>query len=606
MASEKAVYGIDLGTTNSCLARFTDGRYQIVPIDGQATVPSVVAWDGKDIVVGKRALNQARLTPEQAVRSIKRRMGQADYVVALAGRNWTPVEVSSRILGYIKSAAEAQLGEVLRDVVITVPAWFTDPQRRATIKAGELAGLHVSRIVNEPTSAALAYATTDQDRHSKVEHCLVYDLGGGTFDVSVLRIIGDVKEVLASCGNIYLGGDDFDHRLALRLADQLKDSHQIDPTADAAAMAHLRFVAEEAKIKLSTEVVSKIHEFIHVNGHPYELNLLLDRPTFNALIDDYIEGTIAKAREALEQAQLKPEDLSRLLLVGGSTRIPLVVEKLKAAFALDPEGQIDQDLSVAYGAAVQAALDAGMSCDQVVIDVCPHSLGIAALGEQDFHHGSLLERDKHPLTFVPLIRRNTQLPARFVERFFTLQQNQAKIEVAVYQGESCRTRDNVLVGSFMVDLPPNLPEQSRLDIGFEYNSSGIVQVTVATEMDSQPLKRYAMDLARGVDENSEAIVTHTPVALDDIDEDDRDEDVDLLEGADIIADTTPEIANFLIKKVERMLNGASADCQKKIRPRLAAYRDALSCGDDDQLDIIEHELYQWLEQQENTAAGHTP
>lgn len=586
MASANAVYGIDLGTTNSCLARFTDGQYKIVPIDGQATVPSVVAWDGKQLVVGKRALNQARLTPNQAIRSIKRQMGQPDQLVHLAGREWTPVEISSQILAYIKTAAEAQLGDVIREVVITVPAWFTDPQRRATVAAGEMAGLRVTRVINEPTSAALAFSTVGEEKHAEIEHCLVYDLGGGTFDVSVVRMVGDVKEVLASCGNIYLGGDDFDHRLAMRFADQLKATHQIDPTTDAAAMAHLRFLAEEAKIRLSTAAVAPIHEYIQVAGKSYELRFDVERATFNELIADYIEGTIAKSREALAQAKLTASDLSRLLLVGGSTRIPLVVDRLREAFGLDPEGQVDQDLSVAYGAAIQAALDAGMTCGQVMIDVCPHSLGVAAFGEQDYLQESMLSEGEHPLTFVPLIRRNTQLPARFVERFFTVVPNQPQVEIAVYQGESHSTRDNVLVGSFNVKLPANLPAESPIHIGFEYNASGIVQVTVGTKDDAQVLKRYSMDVGRGAAANSEAKVHDIEAELVD---DEVEESV------------TPVVANFLIEKIERSLKGASADAAAAIGPRVAEYRAALARGDDQMLDRLEDELYQWLDQHESAA-----
>lgn len=590
MASSKAVYGIDLGTTNSCLARFVDGQFRVVPIDGQATVPSVVAWDGKQLLVGKRALNQARLTPVQAIRSVKRQMGRPDQTLQLAGRAWTPVEVSSRILAYIKASGEAQLGEEIRDVVITVPAWFTDPQRRATVEAGELAGLRVSRIVNEPTAASLAFSAAGGGAGGDVEHWLVYDLGGGTFDVSVLRVAGDVKEVLASCGNTYLGGDDFDHRLAMRLADQLKERHQVDPTTDPAAMAHLRFLAEEAKIRLSTDVETEVHDFIHIGGKSYELRMSLDRASFNELIKDYIAGTIAKAREALEQARLQSSELSRLLLVGGSTRIPLVADELRETFGLDPEGQVDQDLSVAFGAAIQAALDAGMSCDQVVIDVCPHTLGVAAVGEQDFLHGDLPSGGEHPLTFVPLIRRNTRLPARFVERFFTAQPDQAKIEVAVYQGESHITRDNVLVGSFMVDLPSNLPASSPIEIGFEYNASGIVQVTVGTQSAAQPLKRYSMDVRRGAAAAPEKALLASSVEADP-------------GGDDVIA--SPAVANFLIEKVERALRGASADSHSETRERLAAYRSALARGDDDSLDGLEDELYQWLEERD-AGHGHAP
>ncbi len=603
---KQAAYGIDLGTTNSCIARYAGpDTVAVIPIDGQPTVPSVVAWDGRGWLCGRRAANHAMLEPQQAVRSIKRHMGEEHYRVRLGGQDLTPVEVSAKILAYLKQQAEAATGDPIREVVITVPAWFNEPQRRATVAAGELAGLTVTRIINEPTAAALAYRATGSAQSGE-ERWLVYDLGGGTFDCSVLAVSEACKEVLASCGNTYLGGDDFDHRIVLRLVDWIRDRHGVDPGEDRLAMARLRHLAEQSKVRLSTEVEVGIHERLELGGRDLELSTALTRSEFNALVEDYIESSLAKARQALEEARMAPAGLGRVLLVGGSTRIPRIQERVAEVLGIEPEAYVDVDLSVALGAAVQAALDRGLSCSQIVVDVAPHALGVAALGEEDVRHlaarfdeglfegeGPDLKASEHPLTFAPIIRKNTRLPARFVEEFYTAADRQQAIEVAVYQGESRNTRDNVHVGAFRVPLPP-MPAGSPVHIAFEYDRSGLVQISVSEKGSGRSLKSYTMDLSRSAASNSEPVASSRAFELA------EDEEDAAMDGQGSAA---PAFFNFLIERVERRLDTGADDAYPEVRRLLASYKEQLAAGEDERLDALEDQLYAWLEEGERGAVS---
>ena len=577
MAAAMSAFGIDLGTTNSCLSRFVDGAYRIVPIDGFPTVPSVVAVVGGALVVGRRALNHAMVKPGEAVRSIKRRMGETDCRVTLQGKVLSPVDVSAQILSYLKTQGEAATGETIREVVITVPAWFNDPQRRATLEAGARAGLKVLRIINEPTAAALAVSITGGEAKKAEERWLVYDLGGGTFDVSILKVTGTVKEVLASCGNTFLGGDDFDHRLALHFVDLLKDHYQVDPSQDPATMAHLKFIAEATKIKLSIEPEVEVREMLRFGEQSLELQSTVTRHDFEGMISHHVEATIGKVREALSQAHTNKTDVDRLLLVGGSTRIPLVHRMLQQELGLSPEDYVDVDLSVAFGASIQAALDSGLTLSQIVIDVAPHTLGIAVMGREDH---SLPMHDSHPMTFAPILRKNTRLPARFTDEFMTMVDDQEKVEVAVYQGEAAITRENTFIGSFVSDLP-SMPLNSPLYVGFEYDSSGVIHVSVAVKGRNVPLKRYTMDLGKSATLNSELVAKSSS-------------DSDWLDAE--VEDHSPagsaRVTNYLVEKVEQRLNLAP---DAEIAKVLAEYRDKLSRGEDGELDELEDQLYEWVD-----------
>ncbi len=589
-----SAWGIDLGTTNSCIARANVAGVEIIRIDEAPTVPSVLAWDGKELLVGRRAANHAVLAPEHSIRSIKRHMGDGTYRVRIGAADLSPIEVSARILSYLKSQAQQITGETVDEAVITVPAWFNEPQRRATLTAGELAGLKVTRIINEPTAAGLAYGHTNATRGiepaAPSERWLVYDLGGGTFDVSILSVTGNYKEVLASCGNTYLGGDDFDHRLVLHWVDRLRDRYNVDVSQDRIAMAQLRHLAEQAKIRLSSEVEVRAQAFIERAGQRLELDEALTRAQFASMIEDYIDSTLVKARQALEEAHVEPKDLARALLVGGSTRIPLVQERVARELGIQPDAYIDVDLSVALGAAIQSALDHSLSSAQIVVDIAPHSLGIAVLGEEDEER---IERQgaaaafgldddtgsdsiRYPYTFAPVIRKNSRLPAKFVEEFSTLYDGQDGVEVTVLQGESANTRENTLVGAFHVKFDPK-PAGTPVCVGFEYDQSGLVRVSVSDQGGTKLLKSHTLDLGASAQSNSE------------------------LDGLRPDSAQPQQLSNFLIEQIERQLAGPPSPGMAEIRSALDTYRELFAAGRDEEIDDLEERLYDWLD--ERKAAG---
>lgn len=433
-------------------------------------MPSVVGLteDGR-IIVGQTALNQYVIAPERTVRSIKRKMG-TDARVALGDREYSPEEISAFILRHLKSMAEEILGEPVDRAVITVPAYFNDVQRNATKRAGELAGLEVMRIINEPTAAALAYGI---EKHQH-QFLLVYDLGGGTFDVSIIEQQDDILEVRASHGNVQLGGDDFDERLLQNLTAHLSNEHPYDFKADRRAMARLLRAAERAKIALSNAPYAHVaEEFLaRYEGKIAHLDMEIARDDFERMIDDLLDSTLASIDRALAEAQLKPNQIDRILLVGGSSRIPRVSELIEGALGLQPAMEINPDEAVALGAAVQAAIINGEEVNAMLIDVSPHSLGIAV--------AEMVFDQIVPGGFRPIIRRNTTIPTTKAERFHTLSPFQDTVEVEVYQGESAVAADNTHLGSFkLMGIPPaSNPEMPReVIIEFSYDLNGIVEVT---------------------------------------------------------------------------------------------------------------------------------
>ncbi len=482
-------FGIDLGTTNSVIAHLVQGRPVALSIQGSPIVPSVVLYTEGGAVVGREARNLELQMPERCVRSVKRKMGTS-HRYSLAGRELTPEQVSADILAALKHGAELATGGPVRDVVITVPAYFDVAQRRATLEAGERAGLHVLRLLNEPTSASLVYdrllapggaSTTDS------EILLVYDLGGGTFDVSVLEVFQGVREVRATAGNTHLGGDDFDDKLLQLFLDELKGHQGVDPREDLRAMARLRRLAEETKIRLSVDVSVRVREefLTSVEGKPIHLDLEVRRRTFEELIEPLLESTVALARRAVEDARLEGQSLSRVCLVGGSTRIPRVRELLEEAFGVDIHEEVDPDLAVGLGAAIQAGLLTGEPVERILVDVASHSLGMRVIGEADLPGAE-------PDTFAPVLRRNTVLPAVRVEEFYTMVPQQEQLLVEVFQGEAPRVSENTRVGSFDFPLEPQ-PANSPLRVEFAYDLNGVVKVSV-----SQPGTNNAKTVALSV------------------------------------------------------------------------------------------------------------
>ncbi|HEY1430457.1 MAG TPA: Hsp70 family protein [Stellaceae bacterium] len=479
------ILGIDLGTTNSEIAIYRDGHPEVLRDEqGRIILPSVVGLtENGELLVGEQARNQFLLYPERTVRSIKRRMG-SDAKVRLGEREYTPQEISAIILSRLKEIAQAQLGRTIRKAVITVPAYFSDTQRQATREAGEIAGLEVARIINEPTAAALVYEATQHQG----KRILVYDLGGGTFDVSVVRIEQGVVEVISSHGNNHLGGDDFDHKIVEHVLEHLKLKHGVDVADWPQAMARILRSAEDAKKQLSDHPYARIAEeyLAEHGGHPVNLDLELSREQYEDMIAPFIEETLGAIHIALESAGLTSSQVDEILLVGGATRTPLIRRRLVEVFGSQPRGEVDPDLCVAMGAAIQGAAMTGTEVSAVLVDVTPYTFGTSALGE--------LNGELYPYHYVPIIPKNTPIPARMSEAFFTVVDEQTDVDVRIYQGENSDALENIKIGEFRVSGLSREPAGNPVILDLALDRNGILQVS-AREKKTGLERRITIDNA---------------------------------------------------------------------------------------------------------------
>jgi molecular chaperone DnaK len=462
------IVGIDLGTTNSAVAMVQDGQPRILPKGDQKIIPSVVGYSKQaGWLAGRPALNQYTLDPENTVRSIKRKMGTQERI-QLGGREFTPQQISAFVLRELKAIAEENLGQPVNKAVITVPAYFTNAQRQATKEAGEIAGLEVVRIINEPTAAALAYGLNREDDPL----AMIYDLGGGTFDVSLVEMMSGIVEVRASHGDTHLGGDDFDQLLAEHAGKLFYKKHQFSLKDNRRAMARLTQAAEAAKIHLSDFPETDLREeyLAEQNGVPLHLEAKVERPEFEDLIEDLLARTQESMNQVMEDAELDVEDLSRVLLVGGSTRIPIVWNLVIGYTGLEPDAEINPDEAVALGAAVQAAIIAGQPIDSILVDVTPHSLGIDTAAQVG---GQII-----PDIYNVLIRRNSTVPTTKEQIFRTLFPDQDTVQVKVYQGELPIASANTLLGEFMITgLKATRPgDYPTVNVSFDFDANGMLHV----------------------------------------------------------------------------------------------------------------------------------